>query len=221
MRFRALYFIFLLPVVLSGCFDLVEEITMHSDGSGTYLFEANLSQSKTKLNALMALDSVDGFKIPSKDQIRKDLTKARQLLAASEGISGVSDKIDFDEFIFKIQFDFKTLADLNKAIATLRKAFPAKEAHPAPDLFKLEGNTFTRVNEYEGRAELKKIPRKDSSLLEQASLTCIYRFDKTIKQASNTDARISKNGKAIFLKLPLIALVSGKKKLSNTILLQN
>ncbi|MFI5148323.1 MAG: hypothetical protein ACHQRM_01210 [Bacteroidia bacterium] len=221
MRFRAIYLLLLLPVFLSSCFDLVEELTLHPDGSGTYLFEANLSQSKTKLNALLTLDSMDGIKIPSREMIRKDITKARQVLAASEGISMVNDKINFEDYIFSMQFDFKNITSLNKALLSLRKAFPSKESRSVPAAFKLEGNTFTRLNEYEGRAEIKKLPPRDSSMLDNAFLTCIYRFDKGIKTSSNTNARISKNGKAVLLKVTVSELLNGKKKLSNTILLQD
>jgi hypothetical protein len=221
MRFRAPYLLLLFPVFLCSCFDLIEELSLRADGSGTYLFEANLSQSKTKLNALLALDSMDGYKIPSREQIRKDIIKAKEVLAASEGISMVTQKIDFEEYIFSMKFDFKNIDCLNKALIALHKAYPTGgPVHPANDAFKLEGNTFTRMNEYEGRTEMKKIPKKDSAMLGQAAITCIYRFEKDIKHFSNPDAKLSKNGKALLLKLPITELINGKKKLSNTILIQ-
>jgi hypothetical protein len=219
MYFRT-FFLFLLFISFTGCFDLVEEVTLHSDGSGSFLFEANLSQSKTRLKTLMTLDSIDGLKIPSTDQLNKEMDKAKMTLTGSEGISHFKETRNFDDFIFSARFEFRNVAYLNAALAHLFKAF--NPGVPAPEnSYLFSDKTFTRKNEYSGKQEIKKIPRKELLLLENASLTCIYRFDQPVQGFSNQDAKLSKNGKALLLKLQIPDLLNGKKTVANTIKLQN
>ncbi len=216
MRIKALCFIILLLPLLTGCFDLVEEITIHNNGSGTFVFEANLSQSKTKIKTMMALDSMDGIKIPSIKELNKEMDKAKGILLASDGISNFTESRNFDDFIFSSHFDFRDVTCLNKALSTLFKAFNPGVS-PPENSYQFDNHTFTRKNDYNGRQEIKKIQKKEIALLGSANMTCIYRFDTDIKEFSNKDAKLSKSGKALFLKLPIPDLVNGTKNISNTI----
>ncbi len=214
-KFRLLLLLF--PVLCTGCFDLVEEVNVHADGSGSYAFEANLSQSKTRLNTIMALDSLDGFKIPSKEQIGKDLERAKKVLEASPGISKVDDKTDFDNYIFSLRFDFINIKFLNAALLSLHKSFDPGHSIPPKDGFRLDGKIFERINEYKVPHEIDKVPKKELALLNDAFLTCIYRFDQAVVSFSNADAKLSKNGKAILLKLSVPEVLKGTKNISDII----
>lgn len=217
---KSLYFVFFLLVLFSGCFDLVEEVTVHSNGSGSFLFEANGSQSKTKLKTLLALDSLDGFKVPSIESLNQDMDKAKAILLASDGISNFTDKRNFEEYIFSMRFDFRDVSSLNHALTHLFKTFNRSKI-PAPEnTFQYHSNVFERKNEYQGKPDLTKLPRKELDMLEGASFTSIYRFDKLIQNYNNPDAKLSKNGKVVFLKLSIPDLIKGNKTISNTINLQ-
>ena len=61
--FKKSYLIGLL-LLLSSCFDIVEEIDLNENGSGTYGITLNLSQSKIRLSSIMLLDSSQGYKVP-------------------------------------------------------------------------------------------------------------------------------------------------------------
>lgn len=207
----------LLSFAFSGCFDLVEEVNLHADGSGTFGFAANLSQSKIKLQTILALDSLDGYKIPSKEQISREFEKAVRILEKSEGISHVSDKIDFDNYIFGLNFSFTQVKFLNLALADLHKSFTNGKPLPANNGFRQEGKTFERLSEYKAPKEMKSAAKKDITVLNEAFLTCIYRFDRNISSFSNPDAKLSKNGKAVLLKISIPDLISGTKTIANTI----
>src|SRR5690606_16584196 len=75
--------------MLTGCFDVVEEVDLNSDGSGKIKATVNLSKSKTKVASLMKLDKVDGIKIPSKTEIQKEADAIVRLLKQTSGISDV------------------------------------------------------------------------------------------------------------------------------------
>jgi hypothetical protein len=221
MSFKSPYlFIFFLPL-FSGCFDLIEEVNVHPDGSGSFFFEANLSQSKTKLETIMALDSLDGFKIPSKAQISRKIEDAASILRSAEGISLVSDKIDFDNYIFNMRFDFSQVKFLNQALASLHKSFEPNKTIHETNGFRKDGAIFERMSEYKAPPEMKTAVKKELTLLNDAFLTCIYRFDQPILHFSNPDAKLSKNGKAVLLKLSIPDILNGKKTISDIIQTKN
>ncbi len=217
MRFPIFICLSFTLLFLPGCFDLVEDISVHSDGSGSFLFLANLSQSRIKLKTLMALDSVDGFKVPSVGQLTAEIEKATRLLSASDGITHVENKKNFDDFIFSMHFDFRDVTCLNKALITLFVAFSPKGTPVPQSSFKLDSQSFTCTDGYDATKEKKKIPRKDLVLMGDANMTCIYRFDQSIAEFSNTDAKLSKNGKSVLLRVPVPDLVNGNKHLTNSI----
>src|SRR5690554_2636297 len=88
------YFVFLvLPMGLSSCFELIEDTTLNADGSGNYKLTLNLSASTTRINSIMAMDSVDGKKVPSRNELNTEFQKHLKKLEAKEGISNVSGSI--------------------------------------------------------------------------------------------------------------------------------
>src|SRR5690606_34266997 len=107
------FILFPLCALCSSCFQLIEEITVNTDGSGTLALTANLSQSRSKLASVMLLDSVNGYKVPSKKEIREELEEVSNTLRAIEGISKVSHTVDFENYILNIRFSFKNVANLN------------------------------------------------------------------------------------------------------------
>jgi hypothetical protein len=217
---RSVFLLICFFVLFTGCFDLVEDVTFHPDGSGTFLFEANLSQSKTKLKTIQLLDSVDGMKVPTVQQINKDLNKARDILLSADGIVNLTEKRNMEDYIFSVHFDFRNIACLNSALSKLYKAFNPAKAKVPDDPFQYDLKTFVRRNEYQGKQEMKKLPDKEVALLENATFTGIYRFDNSVLTFSNTDSKLSKNGKAVLLKLHVNDLIKGTKSIANTIKLQ-
>lgn len=69
--YKLLSFIVLIPF-LSSCFEVIEEIALKNDGTGDVVLTINLSQSKTKVASVMLLDSVQGYKVPSKQKIQQE-----------------------------------------------------------------------------------------------------------------------------------------------------
>ena len=53
MRTVASLFLFVCLISLTGCFEIVEQLFLKTDGSGDFQMVLNLSKSRTRLNSIM------------------------------------------------------------------------------------------------------------------------------------------------------------------------
>jgi hypothetical protein len=51
---------------------LIEDTTIHKDGTGKYQITLNMSGSTTRINSAMAMDSINGKKSPPKKNCTKN-----------------------------------------------------------------------------------------------------------------------------------------------------
>ncbi len=68
-------FVFALLLICTGCFEIIEEVSLNEDGSGKVTLTLNLSRSKTRINSIMLLDSVNNYEVPSEQEIRQHFAK--------------------------------------------------------------------------------------------------------------------------------------------------
>ncbi|MDG2152615.1 MAG: hypothetical protein P8K10_01635, partial [Crocinitomicaceae bacterium] len=101
--------IILLCLITTSCLEILDDITFNIDGSGTFKYTVNLSSSQVKLNSILALDSIDGKKVPSVNEIQEKIEVFAALLSTQEGISNVYIDTNYQQFIFKIQCDFSNV----------------------------------------------------------------------------------------------------------------
>ena len=116
-----IFLIGFLIFTLSSCIDIFDDITIHADGSGTYRYNINLSASKVKINSILALDSIDGQRVPKLPEIKEKIEYYRNKLEEKQGISNVKVNANYDDFLFKISCDFESVADLQEAIRDIVK----------------------------------------------------------------------------------------------------
>ncbi|WFO15142.1 hypothetical protein M601_014875 [Cellulophaga baltica 4] len=105
--------------LFTSCFEVLEEINLNSDGSGTMLVTFNLSRSKSKIASVMLLDSVNGYKVPSKDDINLALKDAENHLKTINGISNIKKTADFENYIFTLSCNFDKVANLDAVFQDL------------------------------------------------------------------------------------------------------
>ena len=89
-------------LLLQGCFEILEQVFVKADGSGTFQLVLNMSRSKTKINSIMKMKQVNGHDVPSKEDIAQKTAEIEKTIKATQCISNVSTKLDFDNFIAKI-----------------------------------------------------------------------------------------------------------------------
>jgi hypothetical protein len=207
--------------LLTGCFDLVEQIDMKQDGSGTIKATLNLSKSKTKVASLMQMKSVNGIKIPSQATVTSEVENAVKKLKATKGISNVQYSLDFTNFIATLSCNFTSIQALNEFSNTLSKQFNTKLTSYNSYAYNRATRVFSRSYTYapDMAKQFAKIPSEDRQLFKDAYYTNIIRFEHAIQSQFNKSAKVSSNNKAVLLKIPATNLINGSTTLANTITL--
>ncbi|MBT2564512.1 hypothetical protein J7E50_06385 [Pedobacter sp. ISL-68] len=216
--YKLLLFIVLIPF-LSSCFEVIEEITMKNDGTGDVLLTINLSQSKTKVASVMLLDSVQGYKVPSKQKIQQELNEAVAYLRKSEGISNVKSTSDFNNYIATISFSFKDVSNINNITKNILGQQKIKATNTSSYAYNKVTKTFSRKYQAIGsaKAEFNKLKAKDKAVFNGATYTSIYRFESVVTSSTNPASNVSKSKKAVMLKSSVMDLINGKINVSNSI----
>ncbi|GAA4198375.1 hypothetical protein GCM10022289_06990 [Pedobacter jeongneungensis] len=216
--YKLLLFVLLIPV-LSSCFEVIEEISMKNDGTGDVILTINLSQSKTKVASVMLLDSVQGYKVPSRQKIQQELNEAVAYLKKSEGISNVKSSSDFNNYIATISFSFKDVSNINNITKNILAQQKIKATNTSSYAYNKTTKTFSRKYQAIGTAktEFNKLKAKDKAVFNGATYTSIYRFESPVTSSTNPASNVSKSKKAVMLKSSIMDLINGKINASNTI----
>ena len=216
--YKLLLFIVLIPF-LSSCFEVIEEIAMKNDGTGDVVLTINLSQSKTKVASVMLLDSVQGYKVPSKQKIQQELNEAVAYLRKSEGISNVKSTSDFNNYIATISFSFKDVSNINNITKNILAQQKIKATNTSSYTYNKATKTFSRKYQAIGTAktEFNKLKAKDKAVFNGATYTSIYRFESAVTSSTNPASNVSKSKKAVMLKSSIMDLINGKINVSNSI----
>ena len=216
--YKLVLFAFLIPL-FSSCFEVIEEISMRNDGTGDVVLTINLSQSRTKVASVMLLDSVQGYKVPSKQKIQQELSEAVAYLKKSEGISNVKSSSDFNNYIATISFTFKDVSNVNNITKNILARQKIKATDTSSYSFNKTGKTFIRKYQpvATAKAEFNKLKTKDKAVFNGATYTSIYRFESPVTSTSNPASNVSKSKKAVMLKSSIMDLINGKTNVSNQI----
>lgn len=79
---------FALPIIitsfflLTGCFEVREEVDLHADGSGRVTFTLNLTESKSNVANYMRLGTFNGQEVPTRQEIEEEIALMKKTLAA-------------------------------------------------------------------------------------------------------------------------------------------
>jgi hypothetical protein len=217
---KKIYFIPLLCFVFmfQSCFEVIEEVKMKDNGSGHFNFVINFSQSKTKINSVLKMEKINGYDIPSKEEIKKEASRLETLAENTIGISNVKTNIDLTNYIFVVDLDFQKISNLNAVFLKLKNS---KKIDPTitTDYFTFADKKFVRSQKVPIKTLYDKLKKTDKEVFENAKYTSVYKFDTTIKSFSNKNATPSKSNKAIKLNSSVINVINGSEKIENTITL--
>jgi hypothetical protein len=92
-------FLLLTFFTLTSCFDILDKVAMKTDGSGEYSIILNASKSKTRINSISKMETINGKKVPKKAEIQTQLNEAAAVFKVVPGISNVKTSADFDKYI--------------------------------------------------------------------------------------------------------------------------
>jgi hypothetical protein len=210
-----------LVISLSSCIEIIDDLSIDEDGSGTFKYTVNLSSSKIKLNSYLALDSLDGKRVPSMAEITAELDEVVASLKCKHGISNVTFDANYNDFIFKLKLDFASVPELQAAVKAI-----VREKSKGKDFDELNHEWLT----YSGNSLERSVPelkiRQVSSLkadeiseLKQGTYTSITRFDRNVDKFDNKMAIVAKNKKAVMVRTDPYSLLQKNNLLDNTIYL--
>lgn len=207
-------------LLLQSCFEIIEQLDLKTDGSGKLQLVLNMSKSKTRLNSIMKMKTVNGHRVPDQDEIRRKLVDFEKDLKAAPGITNVKTSLDFENFIITLNCDFVNVNSLNTGIKKI--AEKSKNKNPLQNSFDYDiaGKTFSRLNKFLIKDEYDKMSNADKEIFATANYTNIFRFDTEVISASNRDSKIAANKKAVMLKLNALDIISNKKSIENKIKLK-
>jgi hypothetical protein len=211
-------FLLSLCLLFGSCVDIFDEIIVHADGSGTYKYTINLSASKVKINSILALDSVDGQRVPKLPEIKEKIELYRKKLAEKEGISNVTVDANYDDFLFKISLDFENVAALQEGIKEVVKENSQDKNDPAfnDTWISWDGKTLVRsIPNF--KSFVAKLKPEDQEKLKTGKYNAVSRFDKAVLKCENPEALISPSKTAVMIKATSYQVGTNPLILKNTI----
>jgi hypothetical protein len=223
MRIKSIAFFVLLVAILTSCIEIIDDLTIRNDGSGKLKYTINLSASKLKLNSMLALDSLDGHKVPTIQELQEQLTLFKNKLAKKEGISSVVVESNFTDFIFKVECEFTSVLLLQDALKELvseeMKDENISELHQ--NWLSWDGHRLIRSIPELTIQKTKKLKDEDIALLKQGNYTSITRFERPVEKCDNASAILAKNRLAVMIKRNPYDLIQNPNLLENVIYLSS
>lgn len=201
--------VLILCFFFSSCFEITERIKHYNDQSGTYSLVVDFSKSWFKTKSAIWLEEVDGVSIPNEDDIKNKLADFRLNASKIEGVSGISTKYDFENYIFVLKFAYKNITALNAVLNSMDKN------NNLVHFTNANGN-FERIASYPIPKKIIEKEDKKEDLL-NANIIAIYSFEKEIIKVNNPSSKLSKNKKTVFLKQNVYTVLKSNSIMNNTI----
>nr|WP_256333783.1 hypothetical protein [Epilithonimonas sp. FP105] len=205
---------------MTSCFDIIDKISLKADGSGEYAVILNASKSKTRLQSISKMETINGKKVPKKSEIENKVNQASSFFKSVSGISNVKTSLDFDNFIIKLSCNFKKIENINSGLEQLKAKNIIGKTIPT-QLYKqnVAEKTFIRNKIGSYKNDYDKLSKADKEVFSDATYTSILQFENVIRSQTNNSYTVSPNKKAIKLNGNILDLILQKKQIQNTILL--
>ena len=184
---RKTVFLFLiLSVLFTGCIEIVEEISVNKNKSGSVIYRIETNEAGFFLNNLSGL-----FDISVEDQVRKEAQKFINKLQSQPGISNISYNLNSRSGDYYLQFDFSDHKQFNNAIYAMSGN---KKTMFTPSYFKISKNRFKKINFspwLKRYMEKEEIEFPSPMMTEMITYTSVINLPKTIKKAKPSSVKIS------------------------------
>lgn len=218
MKIFKYFFLFCIFLSLTSCFDIIDKISLKADGSGEYSVILNASKSKTRLQSISKMETINGKKVPKKLEIESKVNQASNVFKSVPGISNVKTSLDFDNFIIKLSCNFKKIENINSGLEQFKTKNIIGKTVPT-QLYKqnVAEKTFIRNKIGSYKNDYDKLSKADKEVFSDATYTSVLQFENVIKSQSNNSYTVSPNKKAIKLNGNILDFILQKKQIQNTI----
>ena len=210
-----------LTFTLSSCIEIIDDIAIKNDGSGTFKYTVNLSSSKVKINSILALDSLEGRRVPSLEEIQQRVAAFKSKLESKTGISNVTLESNYGDYVFKLKCDFTNILVLQNALKEV-----IQEESKEKNITELEHTWLS----WDGQKMVRSVPeftvkktkefkQEEIDRLKEGNFTSISRFERPVEKFDNPSAVLSSNKLAVMIKTNPFVLSQNADVLENTIYL--
>jgi hypothetical protein len=174
-----------------------------------------------KINSILALDSLEGKKVPTIAEIEAEIISFKNKLDAKTGIRQVIVDYNFTDFIFKIQCDFASVSALQTAFKEVIQDVSKEKNMPElnQNWLSWDGTKIIRSIPDITINRVKELKPEDIESLKTGNYTSISRFERIVEKFDNPNATLSKNKMAVMIRTNPFALSQNSKILENTIYL--
>ncbi len=215
------YFLLLVSsLFFTSCFEIVEQVFLKNDGSGNFQLTLNLSKSKTKINSIMKMKTINGHDVPSENEVKQKIKEIEKAVSKTAGITNVKTSMDFDNYIANITCNFTKVNQLNAIIKNVAASDKNNNKYIEKSYdFDIASNIFARINKLSLKQDYNKMSNADKEVFTAANYTAIYKFENTVNSVSNKDAKISPSKKAVMLQQNALDIITERKSIENKITL--
>jgi hypothetical protein len=192
-----------LILCLSSCFETIEEMHLNKNGTGSFKYILNFSQSKNEINSALKFDTFFGFKLPGLNEIKKKVYQAKANLSNSKGISNVQLKEDWTNYILEMSGQFATVEQFNQAFKDVSVSLGADESVVRGGFFYEKTDTaFKRTVVARLTPQIQNSARNIiASKLTNVSYTFILKNEKEMDLMPNPKAKLSPSKKAVLVRM--------------------
>lgn len=215
---KKITYLIVLLLLLTSCIEIIDDVTLNSDGSGKFAYTINLSQSKIDVNTYLSLDYYDGKKVPSKDELKQKIYDFRDMMNKQPGISECKTTINETDFIIKLNCNFTSIEKLQDAIFTVVETMSQKSVTKEYWITKSNDTITKKIPDF--ISGYKSLTDSEKTKLNSGVYISILRFDKLIKSSNNQVSVISKNQSAVLTRINALEL-SQNPSLSNNVVILN
>lgn len=212
--------LFLCLISCTSCFEIIEQVFLKTNGSGNFQLVLNLSKSKTKINSILKMKTINGHNVPTEQEIKTKIADIEKATAKTTGISNVKTSMDFDNYIATITCNFNKVNQLNGIIKSVMEIENKKNKFIEKSYdYDQATNIFSRINKVSLKKDYNKMSNADKEIFATANYTAIYKFETTVSSVGNKDAKVSPSKKGVMLQQNVLDVITDKKSIENKITL--
>lgn len=212
---KRLFFVFTIACsfALTSCFNIIEEVAINRNGSGTYRNTIDMSQMMGMVAAFMP-DSVRQMT----GEMEKGMTSSLGDLKGIKGISNVSSTSEGD-FIYSISYTFDNTNALNKAITASKKG--DKFLGAMGSSYDIKGKKLYRKTVLNPSEESEMFGDEEfdmeelqgiMGMLNSPTYKIVYHLPKKVKKlkVEGTEAKYEKDANRVEIEYDLLKMISDK-----------
>ncbi len=214
---KKITYLLILLLLLTSCIEIIDDVTLNSDGSGKFAYTINLSQSKLDVNSYLSLEYYDGKKVPSREELKLKIYEFRDQMNKQSGISNCKVTINETDFIIKLNCDFTSIEKLQDAIFVVLESMSQKELTKQYWVTNSNDTIIKKIPDF--ISGYKSYTDSEKNKLNSGVYISILRFDRLIKSSANSSSVISKNQSAVLTRVNALELSQNPSLINNVVTL--